>query len=180
MLLAPDKPRPERRADDRRSGELRRSRRKSVDGESSETYRIEVGKRHGVKPGNIVGAITNEAGLEGRYIGHIDIRWDHSYVEMPGGMPNDIFQDLKKTRVAGQKLNITREGEPPPKPEPDRPRGQAGKRGQKAGNSPGRKSGPPSCRKPSRKTAGKPGGKGRGSHPGKAGAKGRKPGRKPD
>src|SRR5690606_1937129 len=38
------------------------------------TYRVEVGEMHGVKPGNIVGAIANEAGLEGRYIGRVQIR----------------------------------------------------------------------------------------------------------
>ena len=50
----------------------------------TQTYRIEVGHAHGVLPGNIVGAIANEAGIEGQHIGHIDIREDHSYVDLPG------------------------------------------------------------------------------------------------
>ena len=50
----------------------------------TQTYRIEVGHAHGVLPGNIVGAIANEAGIEGKHIGHIDIREDHSYVDLPG------------------------------------------------------------------------------------------------
>ena len=37
------------------------------------TYRIEVGHQHGAQPGHIVGAIANEADLESRYIGRIDI-----------------------------------------------------------------------------------------------------------
>ncbi len=74
-----------------------------------ERFRIEVGASHGVKPGNIVGAIANEAGLDGRYIGHIRIEADHSFVDLPKGMPKAIFQDLKKVRVCGQALNITRQ-----------------------------------------------------------------------
>ena len=71
-----------------------------------ETFRIEVGHVHGVKPGNIVGAIANEAGLEGRHIGHVDIREDHSFVDLPEGMPKEIFRSLKKVRVAGRELQI--------------------------------------------------------------------------
>jgi ATP-dependent RNA helicase DeaD len=71
-----------------------------------ETYRIEVGHVHGVKPGNIVGAIANEAGLEGRHIGNVDIREDHSFVDLPEGMPKEIFRALKKVRVVGRELQI--------------------------------------------------------------------------
>jgi len=70
--------------------------------------RIEVGHDHGVKPGNIVGAIANEAGLDSKYIGHIDIRDHYSLVELPVGMPKEIFQDLKKTRVCSRPLRIAR------------------------------------------------------------------------
>jgi ATP-dependent RNA helicase DeaD len=79
-----------------------------------ETFRLEVGHTHGVKPGNIVGAIANEAGLEGRHIGHVDIRDDHTFVDLPAGMPRDIFRNLKKVRVVGQELRISRvDGKPP-------------------------------------------------------------------
>ena len=80
-----------------------------------ETYRIEVGHAHGVKPGNIVGAIANEAGLEGRHIGHVDIREDHSFVDLPEGMPKEIFRSLKKVRVVGRELQIVHAGGKPPK-----------------------------------------------------------------
>ena len=72
-----------------------------------ETFRIEVGHVHGVKPGNIVGAIANEAGLEGRHIGQVDIHEDHSFVDLPEGMPKEIFRSLKKVVVLGQELHIT-------------------------------------------------------------------------
>ena len=63
-----------------------------------------------MKPGNIVGAIANEAGLEGRHIGHVDIREDHSFVDLPEGMPKEIFRSLKKVRVVGRELQIAHAG----------------------------------------------------------------------
>ncbi len=81
-----------------------------------ETFRIEVGSVHGIKPGNIVGAIANEAGIEGVHIGRVDIREDHSYVDLPKGMPKQIFKQLQKVRVAGRELRISRVSEKPPKP----------------------------------------------------------------
>jgi ATP-dependent RNA helicase DeaD len=81
-----------------------------------ETFRIEVGSVHGVKPGNIVGAIANEAGIEGVHIGRVDIREDHSYVDLPEGMPKEIFRELQKVRIAGRELRISRVSEKPPKP----------------------------------------------------------------
>jgi ATP-dependent RNA helicase DeaD len=73
-----------------------------------ETFRIEVGQVHGVKPSNIVGAIANEAGLESRYIGRIDIRDDHSLIDLPEGMPRELLAHLKGVWVSGQKLRIRR------------------------------------------------------------------------
>ncbi len=71
-----------------------------------ETFRIEVGHSHGVQPGNIVGAIANEADLESRYIGRIDIRDDYSLVDLPEGMPSELLEHLKRVRVAGQQLRM--------------------------------------------------------------------------
>jgi ATP-dependent RNA helicase DeaD len=76
-----------------------------------ETYRIEVGHRHGVKPGNIVGAIANEADLESKFIGRIDIHDDHSLLDLPEGMPQELLTHLKKVRVAGQPLRLHRLGD---------------------------------------------------------------------
>jgi ATP-dependent RNA helicase DeaD len=88
-----------------------------------ETFRIEVGSVHGIKPGNIVGAIANEAGIEGVHIGRVDIREDHSFVDLPEGMPKQIFKELQKVRVVGRELRISRVDEKPPKP----PRDTAGR-----------------------------------------------------
>ena len=76
-----------------------------------ETYRIEVGHAHDVKPGNIVGAIANEAGLDSEFIGRIEIFDDHSLIDLPKGMPRDTFRDLQKVWVCGQQLRISRAGE---------------------------------------------------------------------
>ncbi len=78
-----------------------------------ETFRIEVGYQHGVKPGNIVGAIANEAGLDSKHMGRIEIFDDHSLVDLPEGMPKEILKHLKTVWCAGQQLRITRDGTPP-------------------------------------------------------------------
>ncbi len=91
------------------------NRRRVVSGDDSfETYRIAVGHKHQVRPANIVGAIANEAGLESRWIGRIDIREDHSYVDLPPGMPAETLAHLQNVWVAGQRLRPQRhEGEIP-------------------------------------------------------------------
>lgn len=75
--------------------------------EGMERFRLEVGHKHKVKPGNIVGAIANEAGLESKHIGKIDIHDDYSIVDLPSGMPKDILNTLKKTWVSGMQLKIS-------------------------------------------------------------------------
>jgi ATP-dependent RNA helicase DeaD len=84
------------------------ARHRSKSGPRLDTYRIEVGHEHGVQPGNIVGAIANEADLDGRQIGHIDIRADHSFVDLPVGMPQETFDKLRAVRVRGVELRISR------------------------------------------------------------------------
>jgi hypothetical protein len=79
------------------------------------TYRIAVGHAHGVLPGNIVGAIANEAGIDGKRIGHIDIREDHSYVDLPT-LPEDMVGTLQAVRVRGEPIKITRVDSKPDKP----------------------------------------------------------------
>ena len=71
-----------------------------------QTYRIEVGHEHRVKPGNIVGAIANEAELEARYIGRVDIRDDYTLVDLPEGMPPELLQFLQNVRVAGRPIRM--------------------------------------------------------------------------
>ena len=95
------------RRDREERGERRPRRDSHEKEEGMQTYRIEVGHDHGVKPGNIVGAIANEAGIDSKHMGRIQINDDYSTIDLPEGMPKDIFMDLKSVRVAGQKLNIS-------------------------------------------------------------------------
>ena len=76
--------------------------------EGMERYRIEVGKKHNIKPGNIVGAIANEAGIGSEFIGKIKINDDYSTVDLPEGLPQDTLHILKNVRVSGHKMNISK------------------------------------------------------------------------
>jgi ATP-dependent RNA helicase DeaD len=70
------------------------------------TYRIDVGKRHKVMPGAIVGAIANEGGLHRSDFGHITIKPDHSLVELPPNLPPETLNALAKTRIQGILINL--------------------------------------------------------------------------
>ena len=74
---------------------------------AQELYRIDIGRIHGVKPGNIVGAIANEAGLQSRYITGVKINDDHSTVCLPKGMDSSIMNSLSKAWVCGRQLKLT-------------------------------------------------------------------------
>lgn len=76
------------------------------DDASQEQYRIDVGRIHGVKPGNIVGAIANESGLEGRQITGLKINDDHSFVSLPKGMTKEAVLGLNKAWVCGRQLKL--------------------------------------------------------------------------
>lgn len=86
----------------------RRTRRQGSPDEGMARYRIEVGREHGVKPGNIVGCIANEAGLDSEFIRQLNIEDSFSTVDLPADMPKEVLGDLKKSWVCGQKLNISK------------------------------------------------------------------------
>jgi ATP-dependent RNA helicase DeaD len=77
------------------------------DDHPQELFRLDVGRVHGVKPGNIVGAIANEAGLQSRFITGLKIHDDHSTVRLPQGMSKQVFQDLNNAWVCGRQLKLT-------------------------------------------------------------------------
>ncbi len=111
---APRTERPERNRDgERRSafsgeGEGRRAppRRSSTPSPGMARFRIEVGHNDGIKPGNIVGAIANEASLSSQEIGPIHIYSDHSTVDLPAGLPSTTLRVLKNVWVSGKQMNI--------------------------------------------------------------------------
>jgi len=102
-----DAERHERKSREPRSFESRPPRPHTAPEPGKRTYRIEVGHEHGVKPGNIVGAIANEAGLESQFIGRVSIRGDYSLIDLPDGMPKEVFDHLKKVWVSQQQLRIS-------------------------------------------------------------------------
>jgi ATP-dependent RNA helicase DeaD len=73
-----------------------------------ETYRLAVGRLHGAQPGNIVGAIANEADLDGSQINGIEIFEDHSFVRLPADVRQETLDRLARVRVRGQELALTR------------------------------------------------------------------------
>lgn len=78
-----------------------------------ERFKLGVGHQHKVMPGNIVGAIANEVGLDSQHIGRISIYNDFSTVDLPEGMPKEVFDLLKKVRVGSHRLNISKMSEEP-------------------------------------------------------------------
>jgi ATP-dependent RNA helicase DeaD len=124
-----------------------------------ERFRVAVGYRDGVKPGNIVGAIANEAELESKYIGHIEIYDEFSLVDLPAGMPKQTMRDLQKAWVCQRQLAL----QPLKGFDPDTPAGarkarrpRPAKGGGAAETSPGRKGSFKDKRKAVGKRAGKP------------------------
>lgn len=93
-----------------------------------ELFRVEVGRTHGVQPGNLVGAIANEAGVASAHIGRIEIYDSYSTIELPEGMPKEIFRLLKKVWVSGRQLDISRIGAAPAASKPMKKRSVTAKK----------------------------------------------------
>ncbi|RYP83899.1 DEAD/DEAH box helicase [Nocardioides guangzhouensis] len=114
-LLLEDEPAPparERRGDRPERGERgdrgpRRDRpQRGGSGGPLAPYRISVGKRHKVEPRQIVGALANEGGLGRSDFGRIDIRGDHSIVELPRELPSGTEDALRGTRISGKLIEL--------------------------------------------------------------------------
>ncbi|WP_010541438.1 DEAD/DEAH box helicase [Dietzia alimentaria] len=120
LMREPERPARRERQDDRRDDRRDRPGRDFSDGPRSSRsgkdmaqYRIAVGKRNNVKPGSIMGALANEAGLSGGDIGRISIRFDHSVVELPAGLPKDQLDSMKGIKVGGTEIDIRPDSGPP-------------------------------------------------------------------
>ncbi len=92
----------------------RRPRERTTPDAGMKRFRIDVGHVHHVKPGNIVGAIANEANISSKNIGAIEIYDTYSTVDLPAGMPTETKDQLSGTRVAGQRLAIREWSDKPP------------------------------------------------------------------
>ncbi len=103
-------PQPSERSQGKAKGAQRDAPRGSRSRTHSElaTYRINVGRRHRVEPRQIVGALANEGGLGRDDFGHIDIRIDHSLVELPAQLPAGAIEALANTRISGKLIELSR------------------------------------------------------------------------
>ena len=70
---------------------------------------VGLGRAGGVRPGDLVGAITNEAGLQGRDIGAIQIADGFSLVEVPEAAAEHVIGALRGATLRGQKVIVRRE-----------------------------------------------------------------------
>ncbi len=91
-----------------------RPRKSGPPSEGMQRYRIDVGHTQGAKPGNIVGAIANEANISSKNIGAIEIYDNYSTVDLPKDMPKATRETLQKTRVAGRSLGLREWSDTPP------------------------------------------------------------------
>ena len=92
-----------------------------------DTYKIQVGREHGARPGDIVGAIANEASMDSRFIGQIQLFDQHSLVQLPKGLPGEVVKVLKRARVRQQPMSLELTSEQV-KRAPRPPRGRDGGR----------------------------------------------------
>ncbi|MDX9874245.1 MAG: DEAD/DEAH box helicase [Spongiibacteraceae bacterium] len=89
-----------------------------------ERYRLAVGRTHQVRVGDIVGAIANEAGIDSQHIGRIQLHDDFTLVDLPAGMPGDVFEHLRGVRVRGRPLELRRWHDEPGDHRPRRERSE--------------------------------------------------------
>ncbi|OUR64076.1 ATP-dependent RNA helicase [Methylophaga sp. 42_25_T18] len=87
-----------------------------------QTYRVEVGRNNGIEVKNLVGAIANEAGIDSKDIGRISLQDDFSTIDLPEGMPKDLFQQLQKVWVGNKQLNLSLASEGSASTSSDEPR----------------------------------------------------------
>lgn len=71
-------------------------------------YRLDVGAQHQVVKEQLQTLLIEESGVDRKRIGKIDIRHNYTLVELPDGMPADIFQLLSEATIGGRKLAIKR------------------------------------------------------------------------
>jgi len=102
FFLRPDPPQTKRERPVREKGE--RTPRPTSEGMAS--YRLAVGKRHKIRPAMVVGALANEGGLKRSDFGKITIGLEHTLVELPADLPDEVFEQLAGTRISGKRIDI--------------------------------------------------------------------------
>ncbi|MDK3255256.1 DEAD/DEAH box helicase [Blastococcus capsensis] len=104
--------RPERdggRAPAGRGGDRRPPARARSAGGAATRLFVGVGRDAGIRPGDLVGAITGETGLTGRDVGSIEIHQRFALVEVPESAADEVVQALRATMIKGRKAQIRRD-----------------------------------------------------------------------
>mgnify|MGYP002714736463 CR=1 FL=1 len=83
------------------------------------TYWIAVGHQDRVRPGNIVGALANEVGLPASAIGAIDLRGNHSLVELPADLTSAQLEAAANAEINGRRLGLRKDTGRPTRAERD-------------------------------------------------------------
>lgn len=97
---------------DRRSNGASNSSRRGRSNDSSvesgmTRYKLNIGSNHGVKPGNIVGAIANEAKLSSRVIGRVSINKKFSFIDLPDDLSGKALKKLEKSKILGVPIQLS-------------------------------------------------------------------------
>jgi ATP-dependent RNA helicase DeaD len=83
---------------------------------------IGAGRQAGVRPADLVGAISGETGLKSAFIGGIEIADRFSLVEVPEEVADDVIEALAASKLRGQKVTIRRDRDAGPGAGPRAPR----------------------------------------------------------
>jgi ATP-dependent RNA helicase DeaD len=100
-------PPPERPAKGREREKRPPKRRAAPPGEMAKVF-VGAGRRAGMRPADLVGAIANEAGVEARRIGAIEIADAFSVVEVPADQAEQVIHALRATTLRGRKVTVKR------------------------------------------------------------------------
>ena len=100
----------------RRDGEDRPPARGNRAGGPAARLFVGMGRDAGIRPGDLVGAITGETGLTGRDVGAIEIHQRFALVEVPESAADEVVHALRATMIKGRKATVRRDRERTPLP----------------------------------------------------------------
>ena len=67
---------------------------------------INIGKKQGIRPGDILGAIAGESGIPGNLVGTIDLYDKYTFVEVPREVASDVLDAMKNVKIKGKSINV--------------------------------------------------------------------------
>ena len=67
---------------------------------------INIGKKQRVRPGDILGAIAGESGMDGKLIGTIDMYDKYTFVEVPREYAREVLNAMKNVKIKGKTVAV--------------------------------------------------------------------------